>query len=181
LEIEMPRVYLQRTRERFDIVFLPLTDGYRPVTNGAYSLSETYLLTVEAFAAMLDSLAPNGIMVVSRWLQTPPSEETRLIATLIEAMEQKGVIEPGQTLVAWRGINTLTAMVKPTGWSQSELEQVRSFLASRRFDLVWAPDITLNDVNQFNLLPEPAYYQACSLLDPKCAAFIRISYVITQY
>lgn len=181
-EIEMPRVYLQRTRERYDIVFLPLTDGYRPVTNGAYSLSETYLLTVEAFAAMLDSLTPDGIMIVSRWLQTPPSEETRLIATLIEAMEQKGVIEPGQTLVAWRGINTLTAMVKPTGWSQSELEQVRSFLASRRFDLVWAPDITLNEVNQFNLLPEPAYYQAMlSLLDPKSrAAFYKESpYVIT--
>lgn len=168
LEIEMPRVFLQRSQQDFDIVFLPLTDGYRPVTNGAFSLSETYSLTVEAFESMLDILAVDGILVVSRWLQTPPSEETRLIATLIEALEEKGVLEPGQALVAWRGINTITAMVKPAGWSQKELDLVRYFLVDRRFDLVWAPDISLNEINQFNLLPEPAYYQAVlSLLDSK--------------
>ena len=159
LEVEMPRVYLQRSDEQFDIVYLPLTDAFRPVTNGAFSLSETYTLSVEALEAMLNRLAPGGILLTSRWLQTPPSEETRLIATLIEALENKGISKPGEALLAWRGINTLTAVVKPDGWEAGELAQVRDFLTKRRFDLVWAPDIHPPEVNRFNILPEPVYYQ----------------------
>lgn len=159
LELEMPRVYLQGSQDLFDIVYLPLTDTFRPVTNGAFSLSETYLFSVEAFEAMLDRLATGGILVTSRWLQTPPSEETRLIATLVEALEGRGIAEPGQALLAWRGINTMTVLVKPDGWEHAELVKVRDFLTERRFDLVWAPDIQSHEINRFNILQEPVYYQ----------------------
>jgi hypothetical protein len=168
LRLEMPRVYLQQSKEQFDIVFLPLTDTYRPVTNGAFSLSETYLLSTQAFEAMLERLAPDGILVTSRWLQTPPSEETRLIATLILALESKGIAKAGQALVAWRGINTMTVMAKPEGWSPAELAQIRGFLDERRFDLVWAPNIQAQEINRYNILPEPVYHQAVvSLLNTK--------------
>ncbi len=46
---ENDRVYLRQGDEQFDIIFLPLTDTFRPVASGAYSLSEEYLLTVDAF------------------------------------------------------------------------------------------------------------------------------------
>ncbi|HJW89210.1 MAG TPA: hypothetical protein VJ436_01070, partial [Anaerolineales bacterium] len=156
--LETPRVYLKRAGGGFDILFLPLTDAYRPVTSGAYSLGETYQLTVEAFSDMLAQLGPGGILVVTRWLQTPPSEELRLLATLVEALEGRGEPAAG-SLVAYRGVQTLTALVQPGGWSPTELQVLRTFCEKRRYDLVWAPDIQPEETNRFNKLPVNHYYR----------------------
>jgi hypothetical protein len=157
--LESPRVFLQSSRDTYEMIYLPLTDAYRPVTSGAYSLSETYNLTVEAFTGMLARLPPDGLLVVSRWLQTPPSEDVRLVATLAEALRQRGSAQPGQAIVAFRGVQVLTALVQPDGWSPEELTEVRAFLEERRFDLVWAPDIHPEETNRFNRLPESVYYE----------------------
>jgi hypothetical protein len=145
-------------------IFLPLTDAYRPVTSGAYSLSEEFNLTVEAFQAALANLSSDGILAVSRWAQTPPSESLRLIATLAEALDRVTPLPAAESLVAYRSIQTVTTLVKSGGWTQAELESARVFLEQRRFDLVWAPDIQPEEVNRFNRLPEPSYYQAVSAL-----------------
>ena len=162
--IETPRVFIQRDRrDVYGIVFLPLTDGYRPVTSGTFSLSETYALTVEAFERVLAHLAEDSLLVVTRWLQVPPSESVRLIATLTEALERRGA-SPADSIVAYRGIQTLTVLVQPGGWREEELTRVRNFAEERRFDLVWTPDIQPEEVNRFNRLPEPAVYQAVKTL-----------------
>jgi hypothetical protein len=158
--IEMPRVFTHRDRDVYDLVFLPLTDPYRPVTSGAYSLAETYELTVEAFQAKLARLAPGGILVSTRWIQLPPSEDLRLIATLLHALEGFGIPEPAEVLVAFRGIQTMTVLVNLQGWSESELAEIRDFVAQRRYDLVWMPNIQAEETNRFNRLPESYYYQA---------------------
>jgi hypothetical protein len=153
------RVFLRRTHDSYRLIFVPLTDAYRPFRSGAYSLSETYGLTVEAFMDMLARLSPDGVLVISRWLQTPPSESLRLIATLAEAMQRRGLSDPGQAIVAYRGIQTMTVLVAPQGWGSAELTTLREFTTDRRFDLVWAPDIIPSETNRFNHLPEPSYYQ----------------------
>lgn len=162
--VASPRVFLAHDRATYDVIFLPLTDPYRPVTSGAYSLGETYGLTVEAFEAMLARLAPDGLLVVTRWLQTPPSESLRLIATLITALERRGAASADPLLIAYRGIQTITVLVRPAGWQGDELAQARRFSAARRYDLVWAPDIREDETNRFNRLPRPADYEATAAL-----------------
>ncbi len=158
--LEPIRTLLGRDRSTYDVVFLPLTDAYRPVTSGAYSLTETYGLTVEAFEAALARLTPDGVLVITRWLQTPPSESLRLIATLVEALERRDVTNPGDVMIVYRGIQTITAILCPGGWRADALAQMRRFLGSRRYDLVWAPGIQPEEVNRFNRLPVPADYEA---------------------
>jgi MFS family permease len=51
--VDSGRVYLQTPGKQFDIILLPLTDPYRPVASGAYSLAETYGLTIESFEDMI--------------------------------------------------------------------------------------------------------------------------------
>lgn len=157
--LETERVFLRRTHDSYGLIFVPLTDAYRPVASGAYSLSETYDLTVEAFMDMLARLSPDGALVISRWLQTPPSESLRLIATLAEAMQRRGLSNPGQLLVAYRGIQTMTVLVAPRGWESTQLAALREFTTEKRFDLVWAPDIVPSETNRFNRLPESTYFQ----------------------
>lgn len=161
---EAPRVFMQRDERKYDLIFVPLTDAYRPVTSGAYSLAESYDLTVEAFTSMAAHLQADGILVMTRWLQTPASEGVRLIGTMIAGLERLGVERPAESVVAYRGIQTVTVLVQPDGWSQDELRRVRKFATAKRYDLVWAPDIGQDEVNRFNQLPEPDLYQAVATL-----------------
>ncbi len=119
--LETGRVFAHRERAHYDVVALPLTDAYEPVTSGAYSLAETYMLTVQALADMLARLEPDGILVAARWLQLPPSEEVRLLATTAEALERSGFGPAADRLVAYRGIQTLTVLAQPRGWTEDEL------------------------------------------------------------
>jgi hypothetical protein len=109
-------------------------------------------------------LEPDGILVASRWLQMPPSESIRLLATLAEALERRGATDAGQALVALRGIQTMTVLVQPDGWSAEELVRIRAFAGERKLDLVWAPDIRAEETNRYNRLPESMYYQAAQEL-----------------
>jgi len=163
-EADASRVYLKASQDEFDVILLPLNEPYRPVANGAYSLAEDYTLTVEAFSDMVSRLSAGGTLVVTRWLQTPPSEELRTLATLIEALDRVGVDDPVSRLVAYRGIQTMTYLVQPGGWRDEQLELIRDFTSERRFDLVLAPDIELQELNRFNKLEQPVYYQYFSEL-----------------
>jgi len=162
--LESPRVYIRQTTDNYDIIFIPLTDSYKPVTSGAYSLSETYNLTVEAFNDYLDKLMPGGMLVISRWLQTPPSESLKILATIIDSLQRAGISNPKEALIAFRGIQTITVLIKPDGWRDDELFSLREFLESRRFDLVFAPDMKPEEANQYNKLPTPLYYEYYSTL-----------------
>lgn len=160
--IESSRVFLGSKGERYDIIFVPLIDPYRPVASGAYSLAETYTLTVEAFTDVLLRLSEDGVFVITRWLQTPPSEEIRAMATVLEALAKLNIKSPGEKIVAYRSIQTMTILVKPSGWIESELSALREFADSRRFDLIWAPDIKPEELNRYNRMAEPVYYQDIS-------------------
>jgi len=156
--MEPVRSYLRRSDEKFDLLHLPLTQPYRPVTSGAYSLAEDYLHTVEAFGEYLAHLADDGILLVTRWLQTPPSESVRTLTLIAEALRRTGS-DPLSSVVGFRGVQTGTFLVKPIGFSAKEMERVRQFCAERRFDLVAGPGIGPADLNRYNVLPEPTYAQ----------------------
>jgi hypothetical protein len=158
IHFDSRRAFLQQNSGRFDLVFLPLTDPYQPVTNGVYSISENYLITVEGLSDALQSLAPGGVFVSSRWLQTPPSEGLRLVATLLESLEEQGFKNPQDNILIFRGIQILTVLVKPDGWNTPDLKSFRLFLERCHFDLVWSPDIQEWEMNRWNVLPEPVYY-----------------------
>ena len=54
------RSYLRGTDEKFDVVQLSLSDSFRPVLAGAYSISESYLYTSEAFQEYYRHLETDG-------------------------------------------------------------------------------------------------------------------------
>lgn len=151
------RSYIQRSRETFDVIIFSLTSNFHPVRSGAYSLTEDYRYTIESFQNAYERLAVDGILVITRWLQTPLSEELRLYATLIETLEREHG-DPLHQIVAYRGYSTITFLLKRSPFTALELLTVRQFLQERAFDLVVAPDIRAEETNVFNVLPESTYY-----------------------
>jgi len=153
------RSHVRRMGQRYDLIHLSLADSYRPVTSGAYSLSENYLYTQEAFADYLAHLNEGGLLVVSRWLQLPPSEALRIGALAVAALERTGVAHPERRLVVIRSMRTALLLVKNGEFSAEEIETVRGFCEEKKFDLIYYPGIQPAEVNRYNVLPEPFYYQ----------------------
>lgn len=155
LQQEEIRTFTQRTAEQFDVVILPLTDNYRPITAGAFSLSENYTLTVEAFQHYLDLARDDGLFVVTRWLQTPPSESLRTLSLILAALDTE---TPLVHIVAFRSFQTITFIVKPTPLSAEEVTTSLRKIEDLQYDLVLAPDIPDHLINQHARLPEPIYH-----------------------
>jgi hypothetical protein len=144
---------------RYDVITLSLAAPYRPVRSGAYSLAEDYGYTIEAFEDYVALLKHGGVFQASRWLQSPPSEETRLFGLAVAALERNQV-DPSDALVAFRGYNTATILIRPDGFTPVELEAIRQWLSGRAYDLVYAPDVRRDEVNRYNVLQTPDYYEA---------------------
>ncbi|HSF82886.1 MAG TPA: hypothetical protein VLA49_16750 [Anaerolineales bacterium] len=157
------RSFMRRSQEKYDVIVLALTNAYHPIRSGAYSLAEEYRYTVEAFQDALADLHPGGFLVVTRWLQMPPSEFLRTFAIGITALEQLGM-EPGQMIVALRSYNTGTIYMKNGSFTPGELQIMREFAASRAFDLVYAPGLRQQEANLFNILPDDSYYASFNTL-----------------
>ena len=165
--LEEGRAYTRRAQERYDVIVLSLTTPQRPVTSGAYSLAEDYCYTVQALADYLARLNENGLLVMTRWLQVPPSEAIRAFALSVEAVERAGG-DPRASIVALRSYQQMLILIRRGVFTEGELEVIRAFAGPRAFDLVYLPGIQPDEVNHYNVLPEPDYYRACvGLLETK--------------
>ena len=161
--LEEGRAYARRVQEQYDVVKLSLTTPQRTVTSGAYSLAEDYRYTIQAFADYLARLDEGGLLVVTRWLQVPPSEAIRAFALAVEAVERTGG-DSKASIVALRSYQQMLILVRRGAFTGEELEAIRAFAAPRAFDLVYLPDVRPDEVNRYNVLPEPDYYHACTRL-----------------
>ncbi len=153
------RGVLSSEERSYDVIEFALSDAFRPVTSGAFSLGENYLLTVDAFSDSWSRLDSDGIMVITRWIGTPPSDSARTWNTLLSALRQAGVDDIRSRAIAFRGIRTATMLVSPQPFDPSELAEVRAFLELNAFDALILPDIGLSDINRYNRLPEPIYHE----------------------
>ncbi len=152
------RVYVsQGGQTEYDLVILALTDPHRPVTSGAYSLTEDYRYTVEAFDGYLGSLDQNGLLMVTRWLQDPPSESARTFGAVASALDGRG-LDPAKYLVAFRTLRTLIIFAGLEPFTAEEISTIRDFLKERNFDAVYFPGIESGELNRYNILEEPAYH-----------------------
>ncbi len=161
--VEEPRVYIERTERRFDVIDVALVTPYRPVASGAYSLAEEYLLTEEALAAYVERLRPDGILTLMRWVQQPPSEEIRTLALAAESMRRSGA-DPSSSVVALRSYGNILVMAKPSGFDDDEVALIRSFAEELRFDLVALPGLEPAETNRYNILPVDEYHQLAAAL-----------------
>jgi hypothetical protein len=152
------RSFLRASETKFDIIQIPLTDSFHPVSSGAYALGEDYRYTLESFEDMIKILKPDGLLVITRWLQQEPSEWLRIFALAVTALEEEG-LNSTTNILALRGYNTGTIFVKNSPFKMTEIAKVRSFAENKAFDIVFMPTLREEEINRFNILPEPVYYQ----------------------
>lgn len=156
IEQDEIRTFAQRSDARYELVELTLAMNYRPISSGAFTLTENYALTVEAFRSYLQLCGQDGLLVVTRWLQSPPSESLRTLGLIIEALGNRA---PVDHVVAFRTFQTVTFLVKPRPFSAEETSALLHTIDRLRYDLVLAPRMPAGMLNRYARLPAPVDHQ----------------------
>jgi hypothetical protein len=112
---------------------------------------------VQAFGDYLAALDDDGLLLITRWLQTPPSESLRTFAMLAQAMRE-AEHDPARQIIAYRTMRTMTFIAGARPFADAEIQTVRAFLQAQNFDGVLYPGIAKEELNRYNMLPQAAYH-----------------------
>lgn len=164
-----PRYLVDHTDGTFDLIQLVSLQSLS-VGAGMAGLAEDHLATVEGLTACLGRLETRGLLSVTRAIQTPPRDNLKLLVTLVAALEQRGVTEPGRHVAVVRDYLGVCTMARPTPWTVEEVARIRDLVARRQLTPVWFPGIRPDELNHPDALPGPEgqpgdwYHQAAARL-----------------
>ena len=147
------RGFFAATPDAFDIIQLPLIDGFGASGSGLYATQESYIYTIESVRAMFQHLAPGGILSITRWVQSPPREELRAFDMAAQALRAQG-LDPKTHLAMLRSWITTTILVSQEPLAEGDIAGIRAFCKKRGFDLCYLPGVTLTpqESNRFHVL-----------------------------
>jgi hypothetical protein len=97
------------------------------------------------------------VLVLTRWLTTPPAESVRAWSMLLEGMKDAQEPDPWAHVLAFRGIRTSTVLASTRPWTPQQLVEIRRFLQKNGFDPIYVPGIPAEEFNRFNRIPDDPY------------------------
>jgi hypothetical protein len=124
------RSHLRHGDEKFDIIQMAGVDSFTALSTGAYTLSESYLYTVEAVKEFYEHLNPGGYVNYSRFIQTyprRPRETLRLANIARQALEELGVEEPARHIAIFAGREWASTMIKKGPWTEAEIDALQDY------------------------------------------------------
>lgn len=117
------RSCIARSRERFDVIQITLIDTWAASVSGAYSLSENYLYTTEAFAEYLSHLDDDGLLSITRWYYEMP----RLTALARAGLEEIEIDQPSRHVMVVHEKVRASLLVKRTPFTAAEVLRAREY------------------------------------------------------
>ncbi len=158
------RGFVAKSRDQYDLIQVALLDSFAASGSGAQALSESYLYTTEAIQEYLRHTAPGGLLAITRWLQLPPRDSLKLVATFRDALLGMGVTEPGRRIAMIRSWNTSTLLVKNGEFSLNDIAAIQEFARSHSFDTAYYPSMPADEANRYNLLEQAILFDGITAL-----------------
>ncbi len=158
------RSFVANQKAPYDLLQLALVDSFAAASAGTHALNESYLYTIEALKGYLDSVKPNGIVSITRWLKLPPRDSLKLFATALAALEARGVVSPGRHLAMIRSWKTTTLILKNGELTDTDIRTIQAFCRERSFDVVYYPGMPRAQANRYNILQAPYFYDGAVAL-----------------
>ena len=150
-----PRAFLERTRERFDLIQVVTAEGMAAGGSGLRALHEDFLLTRQGLALCIERLTDAGVVAVTRGVQAPPRDNVKVFATLRASLESLGERKPGLRLVQVRNYLAATTMAFRRPVSQECSRALASVAQELALDVEWAPGLATGHGEQVNYADGP--------------------------
>ena len=158
------RHFLERDPERYDVVQLSGVDTASTTQAGAFSLSENFLYTREAFRTYLEHTVDDGLVTLTRWVLPDsdgfPRNTLRLFVLAWRALEDAGVADPGQHLylVESQGFSVILFGRQPL--TDEELATLDATCAEKAFKPLYHPRRPSAFAHPITGQPAPNHYDA---------------------
>lgn len=144
LEISEGRVFLERDQGLYDTILYSWSGATAAYYAGALGGTTQFLFTYQGLSAALDRLKPGGYAVL---LQV---NKVNMLATLRRYLAEQGVVDPLRTAIvlfspdtktnAWDGtFDDNPLLIKPTGWTDAEIDQVLANAGRFGWEVAYAP------------------------------------------
>jgi hypothetical protein len=146
------RSFLERTDEQYDVIQENAVDTWAAVSGGGFTLSESYLYTVEAFETYFRRLTADGILTLGRWEFRQPQQMIRVLSLALEAMDRQ---YPGDNRSRFflvtdssyeqgGGIPAVILM-KKSAFTDSELQTLRQAASASGYNVAYDPGSSLSN------------------------------------
>jgi len=134
------RSHLTRTTSSYDLIQISMVDSWAATAAGAYSLSENFLYTTEAFQLYWDRLTDDGVVSFSRWfLDRHLVEAARLALLAQDALRRRGVADPRQHIAVAAAGAVATLVISKRPFRAEDLALIDEVCVRRGFQRVWPP------------------------------------------
>jgi len=154
IHLEEGRSFIKQ-KEKYDIIILSLAGSVLSSSAGLTSLSENYLLTVEAFKDYLNSLNKNGTIIITRFLLYPPRESLKLFSIALEVTDKENI-------AMFRTWTTTTLLISKNKLDKDKIKKIKDFTNKNKFDIIYLPsNFTPNKYGKFK---KPYYYNSINNL-----------------
>ncbi|MBI4880415.1 MAG: hypothetical protein HY812_12270 [Planctomycetes bacterium] len=130
------RAYVRHRDDRYDIIQMSGVDSFTALSTGAYTLSESYLYTVEAVKEFYAHLKEGGYINYSRFILTypkKPRETLRLANIAYTALAELGVPDPAAHIAVLRGQQWASTMIKKGPFTAAETAALEAFAEREGF------------------------------------------------
>ncbi len=111
--------------------------------------------SVQALAADLRALTPDGIVSVPVSIRDFPVYASRMLTTARAALLAVGISDPAKHVVAYRSAWNVRILLSRAPWDAARIAMVRRFCDERSFDVSWYPgiDVVAQRARLYNDLP----------------------------
>jgi predicted membrane-bound spermidine synthase len=142
------RSFLERTNEQYDVIQENAVDTWAAVSGGGFTLSESYLYTVEAFETYFRHLTPDGILTLGRWEFRQPQQMIRVISLALEAMKKypgdnrsRFFLVTDSSFEQGGGIPAVI-LIKKSPFTDSELQTLREASSVSGYNVAYDPGLS---------------------------------------
>ncbi len=124
------RSFLRSTNHKYDIIQMYSNHTSSSIAAGTGAMATTYLQTVEAYKEYFSHLKDDGILHINHHVYP------RMITTAARAWKEMGKKDFSRHVVVLEAIgsfqdNLPTMLIKMSPWTESELQEIRSYFHSR--------------------------------------------------
>jgi hypothetical protein len=150
------RLYLTYTSNRYDIIDLSLADSAGLSNPGGFAIVEKFSYTGEAMLSYMRALKDGGILAVTLWnKEEPPKSVLKLYATMAAAARE---LDPAHIadsfFVASSYLSTATVLYKRGGFTEPEIEKLRTHTRAMSFDEIYSKGFAYDDTQTARVLDD---------------------------
>ncbi len=167
------RHYLERDPDVYDVVQLSGVDTASTTQAGAFSLSENFLYTAEAFGTYLDHTRDDGFVTLTRWVLPDsegfPRNTLRLFVLAWTVLAERGVADPGQHVYLVESNGFSVILYGKTAFTDEQLAILDATCVEKDFRPLYHPRRPSTFLHPVTGQPAPNHYELFAQAEDKDA------------